>query len=587
MRERREISGYQIVKRIGMGGMSTVYEAIAPDGQRVALKLLHPAIAADPESRERLRREVSVLQRVQGPYVASILDYETEEDDVFIVTELIEGTTLEEDVKVEGRYEDKDLIELGEELATALRSIHAAGVLHRDIKPSNVMTGPRGIVLIDFGIAQLGDDLRITQAGSLAHTPGYVDPRVVRGAEPDEAADLWALAAVLAFACDGDHPYGRGSNVAIMQRVIDGLPILGSLDEERADILAHALRPELDERLSFDDLLYYLGHRDEYYERFGRYEDDDVEDDSDLPESDDDSYSDDGVAPTIVASVSNDVGREEFDQFSEPDEVERTQTLPVYDADRTIVQPPIEQPYNERSYAQESFAHQPPQPPSQQEWQPQSAHPPQRHEQQYPAYPGQHPGEVNRSVPDWLKDPPRFSLIVVLFGAAISILAGYSPAVALATLALLFVLFDVVGSTRTELNKRRMRKGGPYSGEAAYSVARLPWAIVWGAVKTAFGVAAAGLFGFGGAWTVAQMTATPPTILTIVAMGVTALIAWLLPWGSQARRGARVVLHAVSPTLGYRIFWVAVGVVVVLASLLFVSTVGETNWAPLTFDPFA
>ncbi|PTK34536.1 serine/threonine protein kinase, partial [Staphylococcus hominis] len=120
----------------------------------------------------------------------------------------------------QGRYENDDLLALGEELADALDSIHEAGVLHRDLKPSNVMIGPQGPVLIDFGIAQSGDDTRLTQTGSLAHTPGYCDPGVLRGGDPDAQADWWALAAVLAYAATGRPPFGKGQAAVVMHRVL-------------------------------------------------------------------------------------------------------------------------------------------------------------------------------------------------------------------------------------------------------------------------------------------------------------------------------------------------------------------------------
>lgn len=204
MREREDLSGYTLIKRIGFGGMSTVYEAMSPSGERVALKRMNPGLIGDDSGRARFLREIAMLQRVSNPHVAQILDVEID-DDLFIVTELIDGPTLEQDVIDSGVFTGTDLVELAQELADALRSIHRVGVLHRDMKPSNVMIGEQGIVLIDFGIAQAEGATRLTQAGSVAHTPGYVDPRIIRGEVPDEAADWWALAAVIGFAACG-HP---------------------------------------------------------------------------------------------------------------------------------------------------------------------------------------------------------------------------------------------------------------------------------------------------------------------------------------------------------------------------------------------
>lgn len=234
--------------------MSTVFEAEDGAGQRVALKLLHPSLVADEAGRARLRREVAALQKVRGMYVAEVLDAETEEDEAFIVTELIDGPTLEQDVADSGVFTGKDLGELADLLGRAVTSVHHAGVLHRDIKPSNVMLGPDGPVLIDFGISQAAEDSRLTTLGSIAHTPGYLDPRVLDGASPDEAADMWALVAVLAFAATGRAPFGGGSPHAIMRRVIEGHADLTGLPVELAHAFASALEPRIDKRLNYEGL---------------------------------------------------------------------------------------------------------------------------------------------------------------------------------------------------------------------------------------------------------------------------------------------------------------------------------------------
>ena len=252
------IGGYRLIKRIGAGGMSTVFEAEDGAGVRVALKLLHPALVVDYSGRERLRREVAMLQKVRGRYVAEVLDAETDADEAFIVTELIDGPTLEQDVVDSGVFEGEDLVELAEHLRQAVEAIHEAGVLHRDLKPSNVMLGPDGPVLIDFGIAQVDEDSRLTVPGSVAHTPGYCDPRVINGANPDEAADWWALAAVLAFAATGRAPFGKGNPQAIMRRVFEGVPDIVGIQGPAAAAFVRALAPDIEDRIGIDELVAVL-----------------------------------------------------------------------------------------------------------------------------------------------------------------------------------------------------------------------------------------------------------------------------------------------------------------------------------------
>ena len=267
----REIGGYELIRQIGFGGMSTVYEAVNGAGDHVALKLLHPSLAADETARLRLQREVAVLRRVRSPYVAEVIDAEFDALEPFIVTELVPGLSLEADVQENGIYTEEDLVRLGEQLGEALRAVHSMGVLHRDLKPSNVMislgggdtvegaAGELGAaskpVLIDFGIAQAQEDSRLTQAGALALTPGYCDPRVLAGADPDVLADWWALAAVLAYAATGEAPFGEGSAPVVIERVMHGEPRFPGLDPVIGQAFAAALMRDPAARISYGQLL--------------------------------------------------------------------------------------------------------------------------------------------------------------------------------------------------------------------------------------------------------------------------------------------------------------------------------------------
>src|SRR5690625_4988596 len=243
------VDGYRLVRRIGAGGMGTVHEAIDADGNRVAVKVLHDAIAADPAARERMRREVELLHRVRGEGVARVLDAEVDAATAFVVTELIDGPTLEDDVREHGPLAEEELGGLAHGLAQGLDAIHAAGIAHRDLKPGNVMLSPRGPVIIDFGIAQVADDVRLTQTGMVTGTPGYLDPDVIAGADPGPAGDWWAWAAVLTFAATGRPPFGRGGMQAVLARVSTGVVDTEGLSDGLATVLTAALDPEPARRL--------------------------------------------------------------------------------------------------------------------------------------------------------------------------------------------------------------------------------------------------------------------------------------------------------------------------------------------------
>lgn len=258
MTEERTVGGYRLLRALGSGGMGAVYEAVDGDGRHVALKLLHPHIAADPAARTRLAREVTLLHRVRDTGVAQVLDAEVEDAEAFVVTELIDGPTLEEDVARDGAYDADELSGLADGLAEALTAIHDAGVLHRDLKPSNVMLSDHGPVLIDFGIAQVADDVRLTQTGMVTGTPGYLAPEVVEGQDPSPAADWWAWAAVLTFAATGRPPFGRGSTAAVLGRVATGHVDVAGLPETVAGALRAALAPDPERRLGPAEVLRVL-----------------------------------------------------------------------------------------------------------------------------------------------------------------------------------------------------------------------------------------------------------------------------------------------------------------------------------------
>ncbi|NLF06019.1 MAG: serine/threonine protein kinase, partial [Actinomycetales bacterium] len=203
-----EVGGYRILAPLGSGGMGAVYRAADGGGAEVALKLLHPHVGADPDARERLRREVAALQRLRHPAVAAVLDAEADSTEALIVTELVAGENLTDHVRAHGPLAVDELVSLADGLHDALSAVHTAGVVHRDLKPSNVILTSDGPVLIDFGIAQGLDDARLTSTGIVLGTPGYLAPELLDGAEPTEDSDWWGWAAVLAFAATGREPFG-------------------------------------------------------------------------------------------------------------------------------------------------------------------------------------------------------------------------------------------------------------------------------------------------------------------------------------------------------------------------------------------
>lgn len=243
-----EVGGYRIGSRLGQGAMGAVYSAYDGGGSLVAIKFLHSHLDTDARGRERLRREAGALQRLRHPGIAAILDVEFDGPEAFIVTELVDGPTLEDEIAQRGPLDPWDLYELADQLAATLEAVHLAGVVHRDLKPSNVLVAERGPVVIDFGIAHGLDDPRVTATGLVMGTPGYLPPELLDGVRPSPDTDWWGWAAVLAYAATGRAPFGVRPTEAVLARSRSGLPDLGGLGPATASALAQALRAEPERR---------------------------------------------------------------------------------------------------------------------------------------------------------------------------------------------------------------------------------------------------------------------------------------------------------------------------------------------------
>ncbi len=167
----------------------------------------------------------------------------------FIVTELIEGRNLKEDVEVNGRYVGDDLERLARKLIDATKAVHAAGIVHRDIKPTNVMVSAAGPVLVDFGIAMGEGESHVTRTGLVMGTPGFIAPEIIDGAESDEMTDWWSVASVLAFAATGAPVFGTKPMMAVLEREASGNANLTGLPASTMAAFRSALNPDRSESL--------------------------------------------------------------------------------------------------------------------------------------------------------------------------------------------------------------------------------------------------------------------------------------------------------------------------------------------------
>lgn len=246
---------YRLVQPLGEGGMGVVHLGLDHHGRAVAVKVLRPYIAHDPMARERLRREVATLERIEHPGVAGVIDADIDGERPYLVTRYVPGSPLDEVVRQDGPLDAADLAVVARGLAEALEAIHECGVVHRDVKPGNVLLVDGEPVLIDFGIAHIADDVRLTSTGLVMGTPGYLSPEIVDGAAVSEATDWWGWAATVAYAALGHPPFGTGPMDVVLSRVSRGQFDLGGMDPNLAPLIAAALDPDPVRRPSTDDVL--------------------------------------------------------------------------------------------------------------------------------------------------------------------------------------------------------------------------------------------------------------------------------------------------------------------------------------------
>ena len=243
------VGRYRLLRTLGTGGMGRVCLARSEGGRTVAVKLIKPERAAEPEFRERFRLEVAAARRVSDRWTAPVLDADTEAETPWVATGYIAGPSLEHIVSPRGYgpLPAQSVRTLAHGLACALLDIHGAGLVHRDLKPSNILITIDGPRVIDFGIARALDAVpgsTLTSSGMLVGSPGFMSPEQLRDEPVGPAADVFCMASVLAYAATGQTPFGGGGSGgvhAVMFRIAQEEPDLTGIEEPMRGLIADCL----------------------------------------------------------------------------------------------------------------------------------------------------------------------------------------------------------------------------------------------------------------------------------------------------------------------------------------------------------
>jgi tetratricopeptide (TPR) repeat protein len=217
---------YRIVRPLGRGGMGVVYEAEDLHlGRTVALKFLPAGLTADPEARERFIHEARTASSLDHPNICTIHDVdETEDGGLYIAMACYPGETLKAKIARDA-LAPADAVRIAAEVAEGLAKAHENGIVHRDVKPGNIMITPDGRAkILDFGLAKLAGEVRLTRPGTTVGTAAYMSPEQARGDEVDARTDLWSLGVILYEMTVGALPFGRASERAILHAIVHEEP---------------------------------------------------------------------------------------------------------------------------------------------------------------------------------------------------------------------------------------------------------------------------------------------------------------------------------------------------------------------------
>ena len=258
---RKKLGKYEIMDRLGRGGMAEVYRGYHPALDRyVAIKLLHPFLSDDPEFKDRFENEARNVAKLKHPNIVQVYDfeYDAENDNYYMVMELINGPTLKDRLVELGRTQSAfpvgEAVRIVRSAAEALAYAHQRGMIHRDVKPANLMLDEdQRVVLTDFGIAKIVTGAQFTSSGGMVGTPAYMAPEQGLGEPGDERSDLYSLGVILFQFLTGHLPYDAETPLAVvLKHVNEPVPSVRDfaphVPEELDRIVRKALAKDPDNR---------------------------------------------------------------------------------------------------------------------------------------------------------------------------------------------------------------------------------------------------------------------------------------------------------------------------------------------------
>ncbi|UIZ14712.1 outer membrane protein assembly factor BamB family protein [Streptomyces sp. R527F] len=251
----RRIGPFEVLGRLGAGGMGLVYLARSASGRRVAIKTVRTELAEDQLFRVRFTREVEAARAVSGFYTAAVVDADPRAAVPWLATAYVPAPSLEEIVNECGPMPTQAVRWLAAGIAEALQSIHGAGLVHRDMKPSNVLVVEDGPRVIDFGIASGVSNTRLTMTNVAVGTPAYMSPEQARDSRSvTGASDIFSLGSTLVFAATGHAPFHGANPVETVFMLLREGPDLEGLPDDLRPLIESCMQMDATQRPSPADL---------------------------------------------------------------------------------------------------------------------------------------------------------------------------------------------------------------------------------------------------------------------------------------------------------------------------------------------
>ena len=257
---------YQVLDKVGTGGMATVYRGMDQVlGRTVAIKTMLPQYATDPSFAARFKQEAQAAAALNSPYIVSVYDWGKDGDTYYIIMEYLRGTDLKSGIRKHGALDCKKVAQIGSQIAQALSVAHNHDIIHRDIKPQNIMVQPDGnIKVMDFGIARAKNS-HLTTDNSVLGTAHYVSPEQTQGKPLGPTTDLYSLGIVMYEASTGRVPFDGDNAVTVAMKQVTEQPVPPSqinpnVDPQLEAIILKCMQKDPKDRFQTADELYHTLH---------------------------------------------------------------------------------------------------------------------------------------------------------------------------------------------------------------------------------------------------------------------------------------------------------------------------------------